>query len=80
MTDAWIIDACRTPRGIGKHPKGALGRKPIPSALAPTVLKALAGAQPYRHRRGRRRDLGHQFAARHAKLRPRPHVGARRGL
>ena len=24
MTEAWIIDACRTPRGIGKVGKGAL--------------------------------------------------------
>ena len=24
MSEAWIIDACRTPRGIGKLGKGAL--------------------------------------------------------
>ena len=24
MSEAWIIDACRTPRGIGKAGKGAL--------------------------------------------------------
>ncbi len=24
MTEAWIIDACRTPRGVGKAGKGAL--------------------------------------------------------
>ena len=24
MTEAWIIDGCRTPRGIGKPGKGAL--------------------------------------------------------
>ena len=24
MTEAWIIDACRTPRGIGKVAKGSL--------------------------------------------------------
>ena len=26
MTEAWIIDACRTPRGIGKPGKGAPDR------------------------------------------------------
>ena len=41
MTDAWIIDACRTPRGIGKHPKGALSQI-HPQRLGSTVLKALA--------------------------------------
>src|SRR5882672_11266171 len=41
MTEAWIIDACRTPRGIGKYDKGALA-KIHPQQLAATVLKALA--------------------------------------
>ncbi len=41
MTDAWIIDACRTPRGIGKHPKGALSQL-HPQRLGAAVLKALA--------------------------------------
>jgi acetyl-CoA C-acetyltransferase len=41
MTDAWIIDACRTPRGIGKVGKGALADC-HPQHLAATVLKALA--------------------------------------
>jgi acetyl-CoA C-acetyltransferase len=41
MTDAWIIDACRTPRGIGKHPKGALSQL-HPQRLGSAVLKALA--------------------------------------
>jgi acetyl-CoA C-acetyltransferase len=41
MTDAWIIDACRTPRGIGKYPKGALSQI-HPQRLGSTVLKALA--------------------------------------
>ena len=41
MTEAWIIDACRTPRGIGKHDKGALAGI-HPQQLAATVLKALA--------------------------------------
>ena len=41
MSDAFIIDACRTPRGIGKFPKGALSQI-HPQRLGSTVLKALA--------------------------------------
>ena len=41
MTEAWIIDACRTPRGVGKVGKGALAHM-HPQHLAATVLKALA--------------------------------------
>src|SRR6201996_6755378 len=41
MTEAYIIDACRTPRGIGKVGKGALADI-HPQQLAATVLKALA--------------------------------------
>ena len=41
MTDAFIIDACRTPRGIGKVGKGALADC-HPQHLAATVLRALA--------------------------------------
>jgi len=41
MPEAWIIDACRTPRGIGKLGKGALAEI-HPQQLAATVLKALA--------------------------------------
>lgn len=40
MTEAWIIDACRTPRGIGKYPKGALSEI-HPQHLGATVLRAL---------------------------------------
>ncbi|NND74200.1 MAG: acetyl-CoA C-acetyltransferase [Ilumatobacter sp.] len=40
MADALIIDACRTPRGIGKPGKGALAHL-HPHELAATVLKAL---------------------------------------
>ena len=40
MTDALIIDAVRTPRGIGKVGKGALAHL-HPQQLAATVLKAL---------------------------------------
>ena len=41
MAEAYIIDACRTPRGIGKQGKGALAEE-HPQHLAATVLKALA--------------------------------------
>lgn len=40
MSDAYIIDAVRTPRGIGKKGKGALADM-HPEHLAATVLKAL---------------------------------------
>jgi acetyl-CoA C-acetyltransferase len=41
MSEAYIIDAVRTPRGIGKVGKGALAHL-HPQHLAATVLKALA--------------------------------------
>ncbi len=41
MTDAYIIDTCRTPRGIGKVGKGSLAHL-HPSYLGSTVLRALA--------------------------------------
>ena len=41
MSEAYIIDAVRTPRGIGKVGKGALAHM-HPQHLAATVLKALA--------------------------------------
>ena len=41
MAEAWIIDAVRTPRGIGKVGKGALADI-HPQQLGATVLKALA--------------------------------------
>ena len=41
MSEAWIIDACRTPRGIGKPGKGALSEF-HPQHLAAAVLKAIA--------------------------------------
>src|SRR5271169_4880619 len=40
MPEAYIIDAVRTPRGIGKVGKGALANV-HPQHLAATVLKAL---------------------------------------
>jgi len=41
MSEAWIIDHCRTPRGIGKKGKGALAEQ-HPQHLGATVLKAIA--------------------------------------
>jgi acetyl-CoA C-acetyltransferase len=41
VTEAWIIDACRTPRGIGKVGKGALSEL-HPQVLGASVLRALA--------------------------------------
>ncbi|MEP6296655.1 MAG: acetyl-CoA C-acyltransferase, partial [Ilumatobacter sp.] len=41
MSEAWIIDACRTPRGIGKQGKGALADM-HPQRLGASVLRALA--------------------------------------
>ncbi len=41
MTEAWIIDACRTPRGIGKIGKGSLAEF-HPQLLGAAVLRALA--------------------------------------
>jgi len=41
MSEAWIIDAVRTPRGVGKYGKGAL-HAIHPQQLGATVLKALA--------------------------------------
>jgi acetyl-CoA C-acetyltransferase len=40
MAEAFIIDACRTPRGIGKPEKGALSHL-HPQHVAATVLRAL---------------------------------------
>jgi acetyl-CoA C-acetyltransferase len=40
LSEAWIIDAARTPRGIGKMGKGALSEV-HPQRLLSTVLKAL---------------------------------------
>ena len=41
MAEALIIDAVRTPRGVGKVGKGALAHL-HPQHLAATVLKAIA--------------------------------------
>ncbi len=61
MPEALIIDACRTPRGIGKQGKGSLAHL-HPQHLGRTVLEALVGAQRVRHRRRRRRGVGDELA------------------
>src|SRR5262245_19113989 len=40
MSEAWVIDACRTPRGIGKVGKGSLAAV-HPQRLGATVLGAI---------------------------------------
>ena len=59
MTEAWIIDACRTPRGIGKYGKGALAEHPSAAARRDRAEGARR-AQRHRHRRRRRHRLGHR--------------------
>ncbi|MFT7649382.1 MAG: acetyl-CoA C-acetyltransferase [Candidatus Poriferisodalaceae bacterium] len=46
MAEALIIDACRTPRGIGKQGKGALAHL-HPQHLGRTVLEALANRNDF---------------------------------
>jgi acetyl-CoA C-acetyltransferase len=46
MADAFILDACRTPRGIGKQVKGSLTHL-HPQHLAATVLKALVARSDF---------------------------------
>ena len=77
--EAWIIDAVRTPRGIGKQGKGALSHL-HPQRLGATVLGALQQRNEHPHGRGRRRDLGLQRADREAGDVHRADVGARRRL
>ena len=40
MGEAWIIDACRTPRGIGKQGRGALAHM-HPQHLSAVFRKAI---------------------------------------
>ena len=44
MTDAYIIDACRTPRGIGKPGKGALSDI-HPQHLGAAIAESIGRAQ-----------------------------------
>lgn len=46
MAEAWIIDACRTPRGVGKAGKGALAAF-HPQHLGAAVLKALVARNAF---------------------------------
>ena len=72
MSDALIIDACRTPRGIGKPGKGALAHL-HPQRLAVVGPRRDRRAQRPRHVEGRRHHLGHEQPVRHAGRRPRAH-------
>ena len=79
MADALIIDACRTPRGIGKAGKGALAGI-HPQQLGATVLRALAERNGINTADVDDIIWGTSRPARPAGRRPRPHVGARRRL
>ena len=76
MVDALIIDACRTPRGVGKAGKGALSGI-HPQQLGATVLRAACGTHRHQHRRCRRHHLGHQRPGRPAERRSGADVRAR---
>ena len=73
--EAWIIDAVRTPRGIGKQGKGALSHL-HPQRLGATVLGALQQRNELRTGRGRRASSG--AAARRSGSRGRASGGCRR--
>ena len=79
MADALIIDACSTPRGIGKAGKGALSGI-HPQQLGATVLRALAERNGIDTADVDDIIWGTSSPARPAERRSRPHVGARRRL
>ncbi len=57
MTECYIFDAVRTPRGRGKAQSGSLAEM-SPLGLARTVLRALAERSELGHPGGGRRDPG----------------------
>jgi len=61
MPEAWIIDAVRTPRGLGKVGKGALADQ-HPQIIGAAVLRALAERNGPRHLRRGRHHLGERAA------------------
>ncbi len=77
MVDALIIDACRTPRGIGRAGQGALSGN-HPQQLGAAVLRALADRTGIDTSRCRRHHLGHQRTGGPARRRSRADVCARR--
>ena len=78
MTDAYIYDAVRTPRGKGRK-DGSL-HEVTPVRLAVTALQALQRPQQARHQAGRRRGAGLRHADRRAGRQHRPHRGGDGGL
>jgi acetyl-CoA C-acetyltransferase len=58
MREAWIIDAVRTPAGIGKAGQGRAGGHPSAAAGRDRAEGARRAQQP-EDRRGRRHHLGH---------------------
>ena len=49
MSEAWIIDACRTPRGIGKVGQGCARRHPPPATRAPRCSPRMRDRNGHRH-------------------------------
>ena len=78
MTDAYIYDAVRTPRGKGRK-DGSL-HEVTPVRLAVTALAGDPRPQQARHPPGRRRGAGLRHADRRAGRRHRAHRGGHRGL
>ena len=79
MPDALIIDACRTPRGIGKPGKGALAHL-HPQHLGRTVLEALVERNGFDTADVDDVVWGTSSQVVRAERRPRPHGRARRRL
>ena len=76
MTEAFIYDAVRTPRGRGKKDGSLHEVKPI--ALLAGLLDAICRTATTRHRAGRRRRHGLRLAGRRAGRGHRQDGGARR--
>ena len=79
MAEAYIIDAVRTPRGIGKQGKGALAHM-HPQHLASTCLKAIKDRNNLDTATVDDVIWSVQYAGRDAGRRPRSHGRARRRL
>ena len=78
MTDAYIYDAVRTPRGKGRK-DGSL-HEVTPVRLAVTALQALRDRNKLDTQAGRRRRAGLRHAGRRAGRGHRPHRGGAGGL
>ena len=79
MSEAWIIDGVRSPRGRGKPGKGGLAHL-HPAAQHGAGVERARGACRFRPRGCRRRGGGLRLGQRRSRPRHRAHVRARRGL